>query len=1050
VSARRLMTWYAGCIGILSVVFYAVPQVILQNIAWALIGLCSATAVAVGIIVNKPKRRAPWILLSLAVLTFMVGDGVYNILTEVYNDKHPFPSFPDAIYQLFYALLLTALVLLPHSRSANRDRGGVLDALTLTTGIGLLAWLFVINEWIRNDTAGVWTKITAIAYPLWDILILATGSRLISAVRRTPTVLLLTAGTAGMLVSDVIYGQAQLNRIWQVGGPSDLGWLVCYAAWGAAALHPSMVSLTEPETVWQTEVTKKRIAVLAVSSLIAPAVLFFAPAKVTGPNSHTIGVISAMVFMLGLLRLIGVVGTHRLAVARERGLREAGATLVSASGTAEVVAAVHTAVARLMPPGTDHRAAFVVNAGPPPDRGTAATELVAVRDLEPQLAAALGDYRTALVRRFVVTDQPSDESYSGALLVAARDNVLTGLRGAAEVLVSQAILALERIALSNEITRRDREEYFRTLVHHTADVILIVDDNDRVRYASPSAALVFGTDIEPGVLIGELIHPSSRDRAAQVMELARSGVTMDGATDLSVRGPSTGGIGGGSSTPSTGGAGGPKTLSGAGGPKTMGGAGPSTDPIQVEVSCRDLRADPTVRGLVLTLRNVTERRKLERELIHRAYHDSLTGLANRALFSERVQQAIGRARAAGRVAGILFIDLDDFKVINDTMGHEAGDELLVLAGQRVTTVLRANDLAARLGGDEFAALIDDAASPADVEQVAHRLTTALGRPYPLRGGHATVSASIGVATTADASEGRDLLRQADLALYVAKGAGKRQWRRYQSALHAAIVERLELRSALDKAVAEHGFTLQYQPIVALRTADTVGFEALVRWRHPTRGLIGPGQFIDVAEESGLIIQIGNQVLNAALRAAVCWREAVGVDQAPYVSVNVSARQFRAPGFVDQIRRELAAVGLPPTCLMLEITESLLLREDDQIWTDLAGLRDLGVRVAIDDFGTGYSSLSYLRHVPVDVVKIDKSFIATMSSSPQQRALVAGIVLITDNLGLKVVAEGIENAVDRDLLNSMGCPYGQGFLFSEPLTLEDTLGWLNGGSTSPAG
>jgi diguanylate cyclase (GGDEF)-like protein len=463
------------------------------------------------------------------------------------------------------------------------------------------------------------------------------------------------------------------------------------------------------------------------------------------------------------------------------------------------------------------------------------------------------------------------------------------------------------------------------------------------------------------------------------------------------------------------------------------------------VSCRDLRHDRTVRGLVITLRDVTARRQLERELTHRAFHDSLTGLANRVLFQERTQQAVSRA-AGNSVVGVLFIDLDDFKVVNDTMGHESGDELLIIVGEKLAATLRTGDVAARLGGDEFAALIEDANNPYDIELVAARMVAMFAEPFYLKGSPIHISASIGISTTADAADSSDLLRQADLALYVSKGEGKGRWQRYQSELHNALVERLELRAELDHAVDDNALALNFQPIVSLRSGRTISFEALVRWQHPTRGLILPTQFIDVAEESGLIVPIGNWVLAQSLRTASQWQHVGEQDQPPYVSVNVSARQFKAPGFADSVREELAASELPASSLMLEITESLLLKDDDQVWNDLANLRKAGIRIAIDDFGTGYSSLSYLRQVPVDVVKIDRSFIDAMSTSTQQAALVEGIVRLADTLGLEVVAEGIERPADRDLLAAIGCPLGQGYLFSKPLSAKDAIGWLSNGHT----
>ncbi|HEY0534119.1 MAG TPA: EAL domain-containing protein, partial [Actinoplanes sp.] len=465
--------------------------------------------------------------------------------------------------------------------------------------------------------------------------------------------------------------------------------------------------------------------------------------------------------------------------------------------------------------------------------------------------------------------------------------------------------------------------------------------------------------------------------------------------------------------------------------------------LMLEIHSRDLRADTSVAGLIITMRNVTERRRLERDLTYQAFHDALTGLANRVLFADRLQHALARAARDGSVVGVLFIDLDDFKVVNDTLGHAVGDQLLIAVADRLSGALRADDTAARLGGDEFAALIENVWDPDAVEETAQRVLTALAEPIEVDGGGQLLYAvaSIGITTTPEADTADELLRQADLALYVAKGAGKNQWRRYQKHLHDAMVQRLELRSALDHAVNEGHFLLQYQPIVDLTNDEPVGFEALIRWHHPTQGVIAPAEFIEVAEESGLIVPIGRWVLEQALHTVAQWRRVLPRVRQPYVSVNVSVRQFRESGFVDQVLQSLEYAGVPPQALMLEITETLLVGDHETIWQDLAALREHGVRVAIDDFGTGYSSLGYLRQRPIDVVKIDKMFIDGMVESDQQLALVGGIISLAQSQGLTVIAEGIEDQVHRDLLARLGCPLGQGFLFSSPVDGTAAIGQM---------
>jgi diguanylate cyclase (GGDEF)-like protein len=425
-------------------------------------------------------------------------------------------------------------------------------------------------------------------------------------------------------------------------------------------------------------------------------------------------------------------------------------------------------------------------------------------------------------------------------------------------------------------------------------------------------------------------------------------------------------------------------------------------------------------------------------------------LPNRVLLQDRIAQQLVAARRTGMVAGVLFVDLDDFKVVNDTMGHGVGDELLVAAGARLAELVRDSDTAARLGGDEFALLIGNVADVAAVEAAATRVVSAFAEPFALTTGLMTSTVTIGVATNTDSTDTDELLRHADLALYAAKAAGKRQWRRYQPVLSAGLIRRRELQEALEEAVATSAFTLVYQPIVALGTGELAGFEALVRWPHAQWGMMQPDQFIALAEETGQIIALGAWVLGRATADLARWRREIAAQDAArpgpaltgeplparrrdlYVSVNVSARQFDDPGFADTVRGALAASGLESRALTLELTETALIRRDERMHADLAELKAIGLKLSLDDFGTGYSSLSYLQELPIDVVKMDKSFVDGIAESEQRLALAEGIVRLAGTLHLEVVAEGIETKMQRDLLTSMGCEYGQGYLLAMPM------------------
>jgi diguanylate cyclase (GGDEF)-like protein/PAS domain S-box-containing protein len=1032
VPARTLLAAYGLWVVGLAVVGVLRPT--WYQYAWSLVGLSAAVAVIVGTVVHRPRRSLPWLLVGLGLAAFVTGDTVYNVLVGAFHQENPFPGLPDVFYVLADIALVAGLTMLARSGTTVTGRGALVDAIAVTIGLGTLLWIYVVEPDVDDPGLSVLARVLTIAYPLISVLILSVIVRLVAVAKLSPSVFALITGSLGLLGSDVLYGMAQFGGEWQIGSPRDIGWFVFYVAFGVAALHPCMVQLTEPRVARPHKVSALRLALLVGVGLIPPGVLWWESMRGRLRDGPFIALAASAIVVLLILRLSGQVGVHRQALARERALREAGARLVAANDISDVTAAVRAAVAELLPPGTEHRVVMTVRdasgeermeygarppysvvraheiwpAGPFTER---AAKLLYRRGIEPSVAMHLGYHEVALKCPIVLDDRQAGDPRVGMLFVSADDTALAQLISAVQVLASQAALALERISLASEVTKRNSEVYFRTLVQNMADVILIINDDGRVRYASPSADAMFGGTLTVGTALDDVIHPDDRLTVDRALQLMRLGVDRGHGEDWTV-------------------------LHADGGR------------VQVEASGRDLRHDPTVRGLVVTLRDVTERRLLERELMHRAFHDSLTGLPNRVLFADRVQQAFARSQRSGAVVGVLFIDLDDFKVVNDTMGHEVGDRLLRAVGQRLAGHLRQHDSAARLGGDEFAALIDDVSDAAEIEIVADRITTALAEPFPFGKEAITCAASVGVATTVEAGSADDLLRQADLALYVAKGAGKKQFRRYQSAIHNAVLRRLELRAALDQAVADGAFTLRYQPIVDLATGSPAGFEALVRWNHPVRGLVEPRDFIELAEETGLIVPIGGWVLEHAMAQAAQWQAtldsyAPGHNGVPYVSVNVSVRQFRAPGFADRLLQNLTASGLPAHALMLEITESLLLRDDEQVWADLAALRETGVRVAIDDFGTGYSSLSYLSQTPIDVVKIDRSFIVTMSTSPQQKALVDGIVRLAHTLGLQVVAEGVEDQQDRETLREMGCPLGQGYLFAAPLSYAEAVDWLLG-------
>jgi diguanylate cyclase (GGDEF)-like protein/PAS domain S-box-containing protein len=1031
-SRRYVLPGYAAWIAVLVALYYGLPG--LRAETWGLIGLSGVGGIVVGVVINRPSRKMPWLLLAGALASFTAGQ-VSFLVAQLVGVQLPFPSFADVLYLLTYPLYAAGLLIFIWWRTPDRDRRSLIDALILTAGLALLSWIYLILPYVHHPGLTSLQKTVAIAYPLGDVLMLAMLARLLApGAGRTRSVEFLTVGAVGTLLADTAYGLIQLHGTFHNSTVVDLGWVIFYAGWGAAALHPAMTQLTKPVTRQPARVSPIRLIVLMLASLIAPVVLFIDSFHVRGGDLSVVAVFSAILYLLVLSRLSDVAASHGRALGWERAVRQAGASLVSAITVGQAGAAVRSATDTLFSRGrrsdvllavrTDGAIRAVATASADPVSMSRLTDLAEtwlplvtgsapilapVTSLPPQAAATVPGHDWMLLCPLTVEDRPSGDPLIGVLAVFGEQRTLADLASPVEILAHQVALAVERIMLRAEVIRQGNEAYFRTLVQDTSDVILIVDDDGKVSYATPSATSMFGDIAVEGAHLSDLVADGRRDELTGALSLA----------------PATGGF---SSRYVD------RRITRRDGMT-----------VQVQVRASDLRADPTVAGLVLTLRDVTEQRQLEEQLKHQAFHDALTGLPNRLLFQDRISQQVAAARLDGTTAGVLFVDLDDFKVVNDTMGHGVGDELLVAAAVRLAGLIRKCDTAARLGGDEFALLITNAPDSAAVEAVADHVVSAFAEPLVLASGATLTTVTVGVATTEDGVDTDELLRHADLALYAGKAAGKRQWRRYQPVLSAGLVRRRELQAALEEAVARSAFTLAYQPIVTLTTGELAGFEALVRWPHPEWGMMQPDQFIALAEETGQIVPLGSWVLARAAADAARWRgdqrgeprpgrtpDGDGVPRGLYVSVNVSARQFSTPGFVDGVRRVLDSSGLEPGALMLELTESVLLRRDERLVSDLIELRAIGARLAIDDFGTGYSSLSYLRELPIDVVKIDKSFVDGIGVSEQRLALAEGIVQIARTLQLEVIAEGIESEVQRDLLIAMGCQYGQGYLLAMPM------------------
>ncbi len=440
------------------------------------------------------------------------------------------------------------------------------------------------------------------------------------------------------------------------------------------------------------------------------------------------------------------------------------------------------------------------------------------------------------------------------------------------------------------------------------------------------------------------------------------------------------------------------------------------------------------RQFIFHLHDITDRKRAEARLVHDAFHDSLTDLPNRALFVDRLEVAFRRSlRRMDSYFAVVYLDLDRFKLVNDTHGHLIGDELLRLVAARLSQSLRVSDTIARLGGDEFAMIVEEVANPVEVEEFIERLADELAKEYLLDEKPHYATFSIGVAFwNRDYTTAEDLLRDADTALYQAKRNGRNRYVFFESSMHEDVSRQLKVETDLRKALERNEFRVFYQPIVALSDGRLAGYEALIRWEHPVQGLVSPAEFIPIAEETGLIVEIGAWILEESCRQLVEWQKADAAKRDLWVSVNASCRQFHQLDFVDRVAATLRKTGLAATSLKLEITESMMVDNFDNIVDKMRRLNDFGVKISIDDFGTGYSSLNNLHRLPLSSLKIDRSFVSRIESGGESEEIIRTIISLAKTLGLEIIAEGIESSVQASHLSEMDCRFGQGYFYGRPV------------------
>jgi diguanylate cyclase (GGDEF)-like protein/PAS domain S-box-containing protein len=1076
-------------------------------------------------------RRAGTFML-LAGGTSLTGAMVRGVEAALTGVDYPFPSIADACSIASYPLFLAAIAVIIRGRIGRPGTDLVIDALVAALAVAVLQWDLVLLPFLADaQTSGAALAVNVLYSVLSTLLVAAATMITLAGGHRSTSNRLLAAGLAAVVLLDLTATLVTADRI-----PTQARLVPAAAVFvlGAAGLlHPSVIGLMQRASgrTHLRRLTQTRVAVLGLALLVPPSLLTL---SLLGHSPGTMWLPVAGSLLLAplvVVRLGRLVRSNQTTAETEATLRSVSEQLVGAESDLRIEEILVAGAAALVGHG-EHAPRFVLV--DPPEQGRAATH--GHPATAPLVRAAVNDRRAS--GGTVGTGELVDLGVPG--WVAAVVLVDGDLRGAilaeSTRLTADQLLAVQSLCRDasfalravdrTEITVRQRsEERFGALVDNSSDIVVVLDDRRRPVYVSPVAARLLGYPLDylEQLDVLELVHPEDREAATELADAVLLGRRLSRelrlrhvagtyhwfeviGTDLSDD-PNVAGVvltareigdrksaeerlvlsearfkalvqhssdlvvavvpGDGLryASPSVAAVTG-RELSGIHDwtldqvfPNTglrwddaVPGAARSGDRLlhfafddasgrrrHIEATVTDLRAEPSLAAFVLNGRDVSERTAMMERLQHQATHDALTGLANRVRAGTELGAMLARNDGASSVA-VISIDLDDFKNINDSLGHAAGDVVLRTVADRVARVAGEADLAVRSGGDEFLIVLERGHGETQVTEVARDLLELLAHPLLVDGRSITVSASAGVAFDHDRSwSAEDLLRNADTAMYRAKDAarqlGRPQITVFESVMHSDSYDRFELRGDLARAIAGDQLEAYYQPVVDLCTQRIVGVEALVRWNHPHRGLLGPNVFVPLAEESGLILNLGRWMRERACRDLATWRAAdPGVAGHLTVAVNLSAAEMHDDDLVHSVVDVLAHHDLPAGCLTLEITESSLLTDTDLVQQRMDSLRERGIRFAIDDFGTGYSSLGYIHRFAFDVLKVDRSFVDGLDQ-PTNRRIVAAVLDLANQMGATVVAEGIEELHQETALTDLGVELGQGYLYSRPVPAE---------------
>jgi diguanylate cyclase (GGDEF)-like protein/PAS domain S-box-containing protein len=971
-----------------------------------------------------PARRA-W-----AGLTFTVGLAALSAAVAWaehgrLGDEVPLPAVADAPALLGSLLLAGVLLRIAARRQRRTDWIRILDSLIVGVAGAVAVGVFLVPDIVDHATGGGQTMVLAALVLNLGVLVAVTNLALTGVIWLTAGRLVLVAAISTVLATAANRADQVMTTDVELGAYSAAFRVLAATMLVAGALHPTARRLVDREHRPAHALPPARFVLLMLAAAVIPLTALVRAASDEPVDYVVVGVgIAALVGLL-MARLVLVVDAARAQATREAVLRTVGARLGASADLAALRVTLADTVEELLGTGLRWCGVFTVN-------GRDALHLEELRSpsgpIDPleigldRLLERMGDLPTEVERvldrvgwEVVLAPVPCTLAPRLLLVIAAHGTVPPELDEPVGILTTQAALAADGVVQRDELHTKRSEARFQQLVRHANDAIVILDTERCIRYQTPSVVRVLGflpVDID-GAAIDTLAHPEQRDHFVRFLgQLLHGPAGMTRIIDVRL-------------------------------------IRADDSLMDAEVVGANLVDNPDVRGVVLTIRDVTKRRTLEDQLRHQAFHDALTGLPNRALFTDRVEHALERTRRAEvHSPAVLFIDLDDFKTVNDSMGHGAGDELLCVVGERLRRCLREGDTPARLGGDEFAVLLEDVDDATTIDDVAERVLAGVHEPIRIGPTELHVRASIGIATRTDTDTSTaELLRNADLAMYTAKANGKGCIERYEPSMHHRALDRMAITAELERAIEDGRLEVAYQPIVNIGTGEVLGFEALARWTHPTRGPITPHEFVPIAEETGAILRLGHHVLVTACRQLGDWRASSEVARGWRMSVNLSARQLLADDLVDTVRLATEAGGILPTDLTLELTETVLLSDSERVLDRLQQLKALGVSIAIDDFGTGYSSLSYLQRVPFDAIKIDRAFVAALQLEDPSATLVRTIMDLAHTLDVDAIAEGIEQPIEVEALAQLGCEHGQGFFFGVPAdgeTISARMGLVRAG------